>query len=129
MARLFLEVLFHYRQQGKYLLHEFVVMPDHFHLLINPAVTLERALQLIKGGFSYRARKELGVGCEVWQASFYDRRGGGGDEDCAFRGYICLDSVKKKVVGVGAEYPLSFPLPGVWVGGVPHRREAGRVCG
>src|SRR6059058_4549496 len=51
MARLFLEVLFHYRQQGKYLLHEFVVMPDHFHLLINPAVTVERALQLIKGGF------------------------------------------------------------------------------
>jgi len=85
MARLFLEVLFHYRQQGKYLLHEFVVMPDHFHLLINPAVTLERALQLIKGGFSYRARKELGVGCEVWQASFYDRRVRDVNEYCAFR--------------------------------------------
>ena len=30
MAELFLEVLFHYRSQHKYLLHEFVVMPDHF---------------------------------------------------------------------------------------------------
>ena len=35
--------------QGKYLLHEFVLMPDHFHLLITPTETLERALQLDQG--------------------------------------------------------------------------------
>ena len=75
MARLFLEVLQHYRLQNKYLLHEFVLMPDHFHLLITPTETLERALQLIKGGFSFRARKELGFVREIWQMSFYDRRG------------------------------------------------------
>ena len=33
MANLLLDVMFHYRQQQKYLLHEFVIMPDHFHLL------------------------------------------------------------------------------------------------
>ena len=27
-------------------------MPDHFHLLITPVLSLERALQLIKGGSS-----------------------------------------------------------------------------
>src|SRR6266702_3985947 len=59
MAQLFIEVLLHYRRQGKYLLHEFVLMPDHFHVPITPAITLERALQLIKGSFSFRARKEL----------------------------------------------------------------------
>jgi len=34
-------------------------MPDHFHLLITPAheVSLEKAVQLIKGGFSFRAKK------------------------------------------------------------------------
>src|SRR2546427_13035875 len=74
VAQLFIEVLLHYRRQGKYLLHEFVLMPDHFHVLITPAITLERALQLIKGGFSFRARKELGFGGEIWQTSFYDRR-------------------------------------------------------
>ena len=41
MKRLFVDVLFHYRLQEKYLLHEFVIMHDHFHLLISPVVTLE----------------------------------------------------------------------------------------
>ena len=74
IAQLFLEILKYYRLQKKYLLHEFVLMPDHFHLLISPTETLERALQLIKGGFSYRARKELGFVREIWQPSYYDRR-------------------------------------------------------
>ena len=33
VARLLIEVFYHYREQGKYLLHEFVVMPDHFHVI------------------------------------------------------------------------------------------------
>src|SRR5260370_6371931 len=74
MARLFVEVLFHYRDRKNYLLHEFVLMPDHFHLLISPMISLERSLQLIKGGFSYRAKKELGFAHEIWEKSFYDRR-------------------------------------------------------
>jgi REP element-mobilizing transposase RayT len=57
MAGLFVHVLLHYRQKQEYLLHEFVVMPDHFHLLISPLESLERAMQLIKGGFSFRAKE------------------------------------------------------------------------
>jgi len=45
-------MLFGYRNQRKYLLHEFVVMLDHFHLLITPTLTLARAMQFVKGGFS-----------------------------------------------------------------------------
>ena len=68
MARLFLHVLFHYRGEGKYMLHEFVLMPDHFHLLITPdsTITLERAIQFVKGGYSFRASKELGLKGEIW---------------------------------------------------------------
>jgi putative transposase len=36
MADLFVEVLYWYRDQHKFLVHEFVVMPNHFHLLITP---------------------------------------------------------------------------------------------
>ena len=50
-----MDVLLHYREQMRYVLHEFVIMPDHLHLLLTPGadISLERALQLIKGGFSY----------------------------------------------------------------------------
>jgi putative transposase len=33
-AGLFVSVLYDYRAQGKFRLHEFVVMPDHFHALL-----------------------------------------------------------------------------------------------
>ena len=33
-ARLFIDVLYHYRSENKLLLHGFVVMPDHFHVPI-----------------------------------------------------------------------------------------------
>ena len=121
MAHLFLEVLQHYRRQRKYLLHEFVLMPDHFHLLITPTVTLERALQLIKGGFSFRARKELGFGGEIWQTSFYDRRVRDIEEYCAYREYIHRNPVKRRLVHAAADYPYSSARPGFELDGLPQR--------
>ena len=35
-AELFLDTLQHYRREGHYKLHAFVVMPDHIHLLLTP---------------------------------------------------------------------------------------------
>ncbi len=104
-----------YRQRDKYHLHEFVVMPDHFHLLITPTETLERALQLIKGGFSFRAKKELGFGSAIWQKSFYDRRVRDIDEYCAYREYIHRNPVKRRLVRVVADYPYTSARQ------VPHR--------
>ncbi|MGH9502755.1 MAG: transposase [Terriglobales bacterium] len=90
MATLFIEVLFHYQKQSKYLLHEFVVMPNHFHALLTPLlpVNLEKAIQFIKGGFSYRARKEFGFIGEIWQTSFYDHRVRDANEFARCRHYI-----------------------------------------
>ena len=73
-AELMMDVLYHYVEQKKYLLHEFVVMPDHLHLLLTPPVelSLERAMQLIKGGFSYRlGGRKRGM---LWQESFTNHR-------------------------------------------------------
>src|SRR5881628_2356953 len=72
LAQLFIRVLYEYRAQGKFQLHEFVVMPDHFHILltIDAGMTIERAVQLIKGGFSFRAGRELGMRSPVWQKGF-----------------------------------------------------------
>ena len=58
-ARLFLDTLLSYRDRGIFQLYEFVLMPDHFHLLLapKPTVALERAMQFIKGGYSHRFMK------------------------------------------------------------------------
>jgi putative transposase len=97
MSRLFLEILYHYRAEHKYLAHEFVVMPNHFHLLITPqeGTTLERCLQLIKGNVSYRAKKEFGILGDIWQTSFFDRRVRDWKEYCDFRLYIHQNPVKR----------------------------------
>ena len=121
MADLFLEVLLHYHKQGKSLLHEFVLMPDHFHLIATPAITLERSLQLIKGGFSYRARKELRFGGEIWHPSFYDRRVRDINEYVAFRRYIHPNPVKKSLAHTADQYPYSSAFAGFVLDGIPQR--------
>ena len=107
MGALFLDVLRGYRTQGRYLLHEFVLMPDHFHLLLTPNQSLEKAVQLIKGGFSYRAKKELGYCGEIWEHSFYDRRVRDAKEYERFREYIHENPVKRGLALVVAEYRYS----------------------
>jgi putative transposase len=67
-ANLMVNVLQDYRKQGRFALHAFVIMPDHLHLLLTPApdVSLEKVLQLIKGGFSFRLKSKR----DVWERSF-----------------------------------------------------------
>jgi putative transposase len=115
----FIETLLHYRIEKKYLLHEFVVMPNHFHLLITPTLTLERALQFIKGGFSYRARKELGYAGEIWQPSYYDRRVRGIEEYVNFKYYIRQNPVKRGLAKAPGEYRYSSAYPRLVMDEVP----------
>ena len=67
------EVLQHYRGDS-YLLHAYVVMPDHFHIIITPRESLERAMQNIKGGFSFRAKRAFDWKFDIWQVGFSDHR-------------------------------------------------------
>ena len=121
MAELFLQVLLHYRQQKKYLLHEFVLMPNHFHLLSTPTFTLEKAVQFIKGGFSYRAKKELGFVGELWEPSSYDRRVRDLAEYERFRAYIHQNPVRRALANAAEEYPYSSAFPGFVLDEVPQR--------
>jgi REP-associated tyrosine transposase len=72
-ATLFIEVLRSYVTAGKFQVHDFVVMPDHVHLLVTVRrdMTVERAMQFIKGGFSYRLRKEYRYQGDIWQQGFW----------------------------------------------------------
>jgi len=121
MRELLVDVLFHYRQQQRYLLHDFVHMPNHFHLLITPTVTLERAMLFVKGGFSFRAKRELGFTHEIWQPSYYDRRVRDAEEFCAFREYIRQNPVKKGLVASASDYGYGSAWAGYQLDGIPER--------
>lgn len=73
-SELLLAVLFRYREQGRYLLHGFAIMPEHLHVLLTPASdqTIERCAQCIKGGFSFEVRRQFSG--EVWQPGFHEHR-------------------------------------------------------
>jgi len=105
-ARLFLDTLTWYRDQGRFELHEFVLMPDHFHLLITPApdVSLEKAVQLIKGGFSFRVKHELGSNAEIWQEGFTEHRVKGSKDFEDHAEYIRQNPVRAGLVENAAEY-------------------------
>jgi putative transposase len=108
-ANLFIEVLYHYRLERKYLLHSFVVMPDHFHVLITigPEVTIERAAQFIKGGFAFRAGKQFGFRPPVWQRGFSEVRIYDPEHLSRVQEYIALNPVKRRLVLSAKQYPYS----------------------
>jgi putative transposase len=110
-ARLFFKILLLHRGDA-YLLHEFVLMPDHFHLLMMPFTSLEKAVQLIKGGFSFQAKKELGSNLEIWRRGFADHRIRDYEDYDKHVHYTHLNPVKRGLSARPAEYRYSSAFPG-----------------
>ena len=121
MARLLLDVFLAYREKGRFRLHEFVIMPNHFHLLITPgdAVSLEKALQFIKGGFSYRVRNELLMNCEIWQPGFTNHRIQDTEDFERHKLYIRQNPVEANLVERAESFPYSSAFPGSELDPVP----------
>jgi putative transposase len=96
-------------------------MPNHFHLLITPTEALERAIQCVKGGFSYRAKKELGFVGNVWQPSYYDHRIRDFGEYCRCAAYIRENPVRKRLCELPDQFPYSSACPALTTDEVPRR--------
>jgi putative transposase len=73
-AELVVQTLFHYRDESRYLLHGFAIMPEHVHVLLTPnsGQTIERCVQCIKGGYSHAIRKQYAG--EIWQPGYHSHR-------------------------------------------------------
>jgi putative transposase len=113
MALLFVDTIQTYRAQAKFLLHEFVVMPNHVHLIVSPSpgITLEKAVQFIKGGFSYRAGKEFGEKGEIWQRGYVDHRIRDA-RDCEYhRIYIHMNPMRAKLCSAPELFTYSSANP------------------
>lgn len=119
-ARAFFKNLLSHRGKA-YLLHEFVLMPDHFHLLITPLTSLERAVQFIKGGFSHRAKVELGSNMEVWQRGFDDHRIRDAADYDRHVHYIFNNPVKKYLCERAEQHPYCSAFPGWKLDPIPQR--------
>jgi len=109
-ATLFIDVLRSYVAARKFQLHDFVVMPDHVHLLmtVHSEMTIEKAMQLIKGGFSYRLKKEFGYLGEVWQRGFSEVRIDNRQTFLRHREYISENPVKAGLAKSPEEFPFCF---------------------
>jgi putative transposase len=109
-ATLLIDLLRSYVAAGKFQLHDFVIMPDHVHLLITVSgdTTIERAMQFIKGGFSYRLKKELGYLGEVWQHGFSEVRVEDRESYVRHQEYIAQNPVKAGLVDSPEKFPYCF---------------------
>jgi putative transposase len=109
MASLFIEVLRSYMREMKFKVHDFVVMPNHVHVLLTlgPKLTIEKAVQMMKGNFSYRAKKEFGYQGEIWQKGFSEVQVLSEDSFIRHQEYIDQNPVKKGLARSAEEYPYS----------------------
>ncbi|HWW15979.1 MAG TPA: transposase [Candidatus Dormibacteraeota bacterium] len=125
-VRLFLKTLYRYRREGRYTLHAFVVMPEHVHLLLTPAndVTIERAVQLIKGAYSHELGTIIGRDRELWQRGFTDHRIRESVDFMHHQNYIHSNPVERHLVLEPSEYRYCSAFPGFKLDPWPPAAEA-----
>jgi putative transposase len=105
-ATLLIEVLNEQREKKRLQLHAFVIMPDHIHLLLTPApeISLEKAMQFIKGSFSFRLKSKL----DVWERSYTNHRI---TDTNTHLTYIHQNPVRAKLTTQPELYPFSSAHP------------------
>ncbi len=108
IAETLTDQVLHCREKGYYSLHEFCVLPNHLHILFTPAAnsTLEKAVQMIKGGASYRIRQER-KSLVLWQDGYHDWRCRNEKDYRAYATYIRQNSVKAGLGQAAEEWPYS----------------------
>ena len=101
-------------------------MTDHFHALITlgPEITIERAVQFVKGGFAFRAGKELGFKAPVWQRGFSEVRVYDSVAIARFKEYIAQNPVKRGLAKTPEECLYSSAHGGFDLDEVPQGLKA-----
>ena len=80
-------------------------MPDHMHAILTPAqdVSLEKAVQFIKGNFSHRLKSKF----PVWTPSFNETQIRDLESLESRQRYILENPVRAKLVSIAEEFPYS----------------------
>ena len=106
-AELLLKTLLRYRDAGEVQLHEFVIMPNHIHLLlsVDEDHTVGRTMQMVKGGFSHALHENGPKRTAVWQPSYYEHRVRNMEEYGRMRCYIHNNPVHRGLAKMASAYP------------------------
>jgi putative transposase len=109
-AGLLIDVLRSLVAEREFELHDFVIMPDHVHLLLSVggSIAVERTMQLIKGRFSFRLKREFGVIGEVWQRGFSEVQVMNRESFDVHREYIAENPVKAGLADSAADFPFCY---------------------
>ena len=90
---------------GHYVLHAFVIMPNHVHLLATPAVALPKLTKSLKGITAKRANAMLGLtGGPFWQEESFDHLVRHAREFERIPNYIEGNPVRAGLVREASEY-------------------------
>ena len=108
-VKLLLSTIFRHRDNNEFRVHEYVIMPNHVHMLISleDGHSVSRAVQLIKGGFSHAIGKAGSKLKAVWQPSFYEHRVRDAEDYARIRLYIHENPVRRFLVEAAELYPYS----------------------
>jgi|SRR5580698_6002410 putative transposase len=125
VAEILVKTILNHRERNAYLLHEFVVMPNHLHILLTPSSTtsLEKAVQLIKGGASHAIHKERGEKMQIWQEGFHDWTMRDAADWRSKVEYIRLNPVRARLVERAEEWIFSSASGRFEMDAVPARYQ------
>jgi REP element-mobilizing transposase RayT len=106
----------------EYLLHAWVIMPNHVHLLITPRIEMREVMRRMKGRTAREANLVLGrTGVAFWQDESYDRVVKDGEEFRRVEGYILRNPVRAGLAREVEEYRWSS----AWAGRAGLKSRAG----
>ena len=123
IAEILVRTMIHYRDRDAYLLHEFVVMPDHLHLMLTPSATtsLEKAIQLVKGGSAHEIHKQRDQRLKIWQEGFHDWTIRDANDWQSKVEYIRMNPVRARLAAEPEDWLYSSASGRFTLDGVPNR--------
>ncbi len=109
IARMVVDVLrYQERVLRHYALHNFVVMPNHVHLLVTPLISASKVTQSLKRFTGLEGNRILGASNQpFWQDESYDRLVRDGKEFGQIARYIEMNPVAAGLVNSPEEFPWS----------------------
>jgi REP element-mobilizing transposase RayT len=96
-------------QAGKqhYILHSWVIMPNHVHLLITPSIQVSKITRSLKGATARQANLLLNRTGPFWQDESYDHLVRNPEEFRRIENYIIQNPVRAGLATSPEEFPWS----------------------